>query len=61
VAHDHGDWLCLTSKIHVPIDINDNKLKFENEKYEFLIKKYSYPVESVGFIGGNGLHVTINL
>jgi hypothetical protein len=53
IARDHGSPISLSSKIHVRInvnDINDNKPKFEKDKYEFSIEETSNPLKSIGFI-----------
>ncbi len=53
IARDHGIPISLSSKIRVRVDINDindNKPKFEKEKYEFSIEETSNPSKSIGFI-----------
>jgi len=53
LARDHGYPLSLSSKIPIEIDIqdiNDNKPKFEYEKYEFSIEENFIPMKSFGII-----------
>src|SRR5690606_37798401 len=53
IARDHGYPLSLSSKIHVRIDvndINDNKPKFENDRYEFSIEENSNRSKTIGSI-----------
>lgn len=64
LARDHGLPKSLSSQIHIRVDINDsndNKPKFEKDKYEFSIEETTEILKSIGFIRAYDLDLNSKL
>lgn len=64
VARDHGDPNSLSANAHVRVDlndINDNRPKFVNDRYDFTVEENSNAFESVGVVRAYDLDLNSKL